>query len=224
MTEDNGLSEEHRQDADEPVAVRRGIDRRSLIKRAAAAGAVAWTAPVIFDSLASPAAAGTCGTIYRVEIRMNVNCASTSSSGVGGWVSDEACTTSDYAVPPAQYTETVVNLSTGQEDCITMSGTCSATATGTATATLTTTGCAPGNPVTGCSTPLQFLGAGQYGRYKDDSELCIKTPYNTSINPAGDGAITWVSGSQVEFAQPVSDKAAASGAWQFVVGCSCSFP
>jgi hypothetical protein len=36
---------------------RSGIDRRSLIKRAAATGAVAWTAPILLDSLMSPAAA-----------------------------------------------------------------------------------------------------------------------------------------------------------------------
>jgi hypothetical protein len=36
-----------------------GIDRRTLIKGAAAAGAVAWTAPVIIGSIASPAAAQT---------------------------------------------------------------------------------------------------------------------------------------------------------------------
>ena len=35
------------------------IGRRAMIKRAAVAGAVAWTAPVIVDSVASPAAAGT---------------------------------------------------------------------------------------------------------------------------------------------------------------------
>lgn len=35
----------------------RGMDRRTLIKRAAATGAVAWTAPVILNSLASPAGA-----------------------------------------------------------------------------------------------------------------------------------------------------------------------
>jgi hypothetical protein len=35
------------------------IGRRTLIKRAAAAGAVAWTAPMVLDSLSSPAAAGT---------------------------------------------------------------------------------------------------------------------------------------------------------------------
>jgi len=36
-----------------------GVDRRTLIKRAAALGAAAWTAPVILDSLGSPAAAVT---------------------------------------------------------------------------------------------------------------------------------------------------------------------
>ena len=35
------------------------IERRALIKRAAAAGALAWTAPAIVDSLASPAGAVT---------------------------------------------------------------------------------------------------------------------------------------------------------------------
>ncbi len=35
----------------------RGLSRRTMIRSAAAAGAVAWTAPVIIDSLSSPAAA-----------------------------------------------------------------------------------------------------------------------------------------------------------------------
>jgi len=39
---------------------RRGIDRRTLIRRAAVAGAAVWTVPVIIDSLASPAAAASC--------------------------------------------------------------------------------------------------------------------------------------------------------------------
>jgi hypothetical protein len=36
---------------------RRGLSRRDMIKASAVAGAAAWTAPVIVDSLASPAAA-----------------------------------------------------------------------------------------------------------------------------------------------------------------------
>ena len=44
----------------------RHVSRRALIKKSAAVGAAAWTAPVILGSLASPAAAGTCakGSFY----------------------------------------------------------------------------------------------------------------------------------------------------------------
>jgi hypothetical protein len=38
---------------------RSGLSRRQMIKASAAAGAAAWTAPVIIDSLTSPAAAAT---------------------------------------------------------------------------------------------------------------------------------------------------------------------
>jgi hypothetical protein len=38
---------------------RHAIDRRTLIRRAAVSGAIAWTAPVLVDSLASPAGAFT---------------------------------------------------------------------------------------------------------------------------------------------------------------------
>jgi hypothetical protein len=41
---------------------RPGLSRRNLIKAAGVAGAVAWTAPVIIDSLSSPAAAVTAPT------------------------------------------------------------------------------------------------------------------------------------------------------------------
>jgi hypothetical protein len=55
-------------DIETPEGGRRGIDRRTLIKRAAATGAVAWTAPLIIDSLASPAAALTCtGNCFLVQ-------------------------------------------------------------------------------------------------------------------------------------------------------------
>src|SRR3954469_24181021 len=36
---------------------RKGLSRRDMIKASAVAGAAAWTAPVIIDSLSSPAAA-----------------------------------------------------------------------------------------------------------------------------------------------------------------------
>ena len=42
---------------DEAVTERRGMSRRELIRNAGIAGAVAWTAPLIIDSVGSPAAA-----------------------------------------------------------------------------------------------------------------------------------------------------------------------
>ena len=54
---------------DDVVAPERaGMDRRTLIKAAGAAGVAAWSAPVIYGSLASPAAAAqsSCTSITRV--------------------------------------------------------------------------------------------------------------------------------------------------------------
>ncbi len=48
----------------------RGLSRRQMIKASAVAGAAAWTAPVIIDSLSSPAAAGSCaGNRYYMKLR-----------------------------------------------------------------------------------------------------------------------------------------------------------
>jgi hypothetical protein len=44
--------------ARERATTRRGLSRRDMIRASAVAGIGAWTAPVIIDSLASPAAAG----------------------------------------------------------------------------------------------------------------------------------------------------------------------
>ena len=68
---------------------RNGLDRRTLIKGAAAAGAAAWTAPVILGSLASPAAAASVpGRCYGFTI------SSTGSSTCGS-------ETGSTAAPPA---------------------------------------------------------------------------------------------------------------------------
>jgi hypothetical protein len=45
-----------------------GLSRRSMIKGAAVAGAAAWTAPMIIDSLSSPAAAGSICNKYWVKL------------------------------------------------------------------------------------------------------------------------------------------------------------
>jgi hypothetical protein len=49
---------------------RRGLSRRQMIKASAVAGAAAWTAPVIIDSLSSPAAAasGCSGNKYYMKL------------------------------------------------------------------------------------------------------------------------------------------------------------
>ena len=46
----------------------RGLSRRMMIKASAVAGAAAWTAPVIIDSLTSPAAAGSVCVPYWVKV------------------------------------------------------------------------------------------------------------------------------------------------------------
>ncbi len=53
---------------------RDGLSRRDLIRGAAAAGAAAWTAPIIVGSIASPAAAGTpaCNKFY-VKLSVDVS-------------------------------------------------------------------------------------------------------------------------------------------------------
>jgi hypothetical protein len=57
-------------DVDAYDAERPGIDRRTIIKRAAATGAVAWTAPMILGSMASPAGAITAGPCDFYVFRM----------------------------------------------------------------------------------------------------------------------------------------------------------
>ena len=59
------MDEFETQDTERP-----GIGRRTLIKRAAAVGAVAWTAPLILDSMASPAGAITNGPCDLYVFRM----------------------------------------------------------------------------------------------------------------------------------------------------------
>lgn len=206
---------------------KKGINRRSLIKRAAATGAVAWTAPVILDSMMSPAAAASCGNIYRIEIGMNSSCNPADMSGIeyqtpGTYVGDKACSTSDFAPIPPGYSTTPQNVSgTSFQTCVTMSGDCSATSTSNSTATLSA--CTPSGVT--CNAPRQFLGAGIYSDLGsldmvDQGEVCEKVA-------AGGGSTTHIASfttasSTITFTQPGSNKADKSGAWQFVIGCSCT--
>jgi hypothetical protein len=81
----------------------RGVDRRTVIKRAAAAGAVVWTAPVIIDSLASPAAALSCLNCFRVQIEVPQFAPCTTTTGpvdsnTCGTVIGPGCTTTPNVV------------------------------------------------------------------------------------------------------------------------------
>ena len=69
-----------------------GLDRRTLIKRAAAAGAIAWTAPVLVTSLTSPAAAGSCACpgCFWVEFKPGV-CGDTNNQYHTFEVPDHTC-------------------------------------------------------------------------------------------------------------------------------------
>ena len=58
--------------------VARGLNRRQMIKASAAAGVAVWTAPVIIDSLASPAAAATLPVGCRF-VTFNSSCSLDSS-------------------------------------------------------------------------------------------------------------------------------------------------
>jgi hypothetical protein len=71
------------------TAPERKLDRRTLIKRAAAAGAVAWTAPVVINSMASPAAAATCACagLFYVQFVNNPICGDSDNS----YASDRPC-------------------------------------------------------------------------------------------------------------------------------------
>jgi hypothetical protein len=60
---------------------RRGMSRRDMIKAAGVAGIAAWTAPVIIDSLSSPAAADSVCNKYWVKVQPNGACFSACPGG-----------------------------------------------------------------------------------------------------------------------------------------------
>jgi hypothetical protein len=105
----------------------RGIDRRTLIKRAAATGAVAWTAPVIIQSLTSPAGALTCGGCFLLQIAAARDCfAVTATEGVStispcGTLSAGGCTTPTNVPPGAAVDDfsggVCTDLPGSQENC-----------------------------------------------------------------------------------------------------------
>jgi hypothetical protein len=178
-----------------------GIDRRTVIKRAAVGGALVWTAPVILDSLASPAAAFTCldacvlvqfppdadadvlctttsQTVSASCAPMSPNCASTTNLGAGfgpGAVCITAVDCEPFGSVP------VFNLDTTSTTCFTATG-------------------------ASCSDPRQFLAAQAGLVDAAGNSSCIAG----TIGPGG---------AQVVFGQPPGTTYTF---FQLLIGCSCS--
>ena len=79
------------------------LTRRELVRRAAKVGAVVWTAPLIIDSLASPAAAATCPP-------GNYNVVYQGSLSVRSPASGTGCTASGTNLPTAALVASTVGL------------------------------------------------------------------------------------------------------------------
>jgi hypothetical protein len=81
---------------------RNGLSRRQMIKASAVAGAAAWSAPVIIDSLSSPAAAGSCicdtppGNYRGVKIENLSSCSGT-KTGSSGFTGNNSCAAGQWA-------------------------------------------------------------------------------------------------------------------------------
>lgn len=84
------------------------LDRRSLLRRAAVAGAGAWTAPVIIGSLASPAGALT-NTCYFHVIRLRRSGGSANASAAIVNTASCATTRSGLTATCSTFTRTLTN-------------------------------------------------------------------------------------------------------------------
>ena len=105
-----------------------------MIKRAAAAGAVAWTAPLIIDSLASPAAAATLATgCYRVQFSHTtcgeVSPSSTASCFPTNWGTTTNTLQAGTATCSGQGGN-IITLGLGGSNCVFVRGTARATGGG----------------------------------------------------------------------------------------------
>ena len=179
-----------------------GIDRRTLIKRAAAAGAVAWTAPVIIDTLTSPAAALTCaGACFRFQIAADEDC------NLGGLRTEPVSTISPCGTLSAAGCATTTNVPAGAaaDDfnggvCIDKPGDISNCRTQNVSFILSAMDCIWGGGGT-CNGRRRFLAA-----QANTNTGCV----------AGSIAAT---GQAVGFALPAGQQ------WQhfqIIVGCSCA--
>lgn len=131
-----------------------GLDRRTLIRRAAVAGAVAWTAPVIVGSVASPAGATTITPgCYKMLFTVNAtSCSNGPTVGATGCsVSGSACSSPAASIP------------SDVAACVTVTSPASCSTASTSAATAVTfsvgSGCAPCTIVAASGRRTSIIGA-----------------------------------------------------------------
>jgi hypothetical protein len=224
------MSDELGQDTTTPEP-REGIGRRTLIKRAAAAGAVAWTAPVILDSLASPAAAVSCAKCFKFGIQAvdkgNVNPTKTSTYPsrtytVGSCLpnGDAKCATEKENTNFTDLGITLTNpfqVDLPSSSQVTVSMAQSGTYSGA-----------------GCNTPFRITGASFIWRSTSadtrfpggngDDGVCEPAKPGdspTTGNPFPSNHLVSISTSSVTWTMPASLKPGHSGGFNFVIGCDC---
>jgi len=204
-----------------------------LIKRAAAAGAVAWTAPVILDSLASPAAAASCAKCFKFGIQAvntgNANPTKTDNYPVLSYNVGTCLPNGDANCVAANEKQNVnfsalgitltnpfqVNLPSSNQVTVSMaqSGTFSGA---------------------GCRTPFQIIGTsfiwrstGSDPRFPSgtgDNGVCERAKPGdspTTGNLFPNNHLVAVSSSSVTWTMPASLKPGHSGGFNFVIGCDC---
>jgi hypothetical protein len=182
-------------DVDQADVERPGIDRRTLIKRAAATGAVAWTAPLIVDSLASPAAAITCsGNCAQIQFPPdNTGACNTDSVAFSATctLSSPSCSSTTTIGAGVSYGQVCMSPTT---QCSTTDSPVTFTLDSTSTTCFTTTQAS-------CPAQRQFLDA----QAIPSAGACVT------------GVIT--GGTSVTFTKP------AGANWvgfKFLIGCSCT--
>jgi len=207
-----------------------------LIKRAAAAGAVAWTAPMILDSLASPAAAAiSCSACYKFEIPLvdTGKATPTNADSYNEYASltctapnDNSCTDVGASKP------TLSSLGA------TTAGTFSTDAAQGTQATVSFSASSVKVGTFSCTGPITLLGTSFVWRTTDCTNGNITSGKNfcTSAAPGGSDTvaagvgIVAVTTTSATFGMPGDGACASfgthgkpghSGAFNFIVGCSC---
>jgi hypothetical protein len=198
-------------DVNTPDVERPGIDRRTLIKRVAASGAIAWAAPVIIDSLASPAAALSCTGCFRLQVDANNPCSSsTSTVSTGGGLSPCPTLTATGCT-------SLTNVASGV-NVDGFSGVCMSGPSGGVDCQkfnivvfiLASTNLCPWGGGGTCNETRQFLAA-QAKKHSEDED-------GSSCATVSSGNVT-ITATSVRFTKSASEQ------WdwfQFIIGCTCA--